>query len=834
MIWLFFRRFSVFLLIAAICITAGAYWWDQIGGLLEKSRVQSKKKLEAEASLCYRLPEKDWLHFTLPPWTDQIKILSNAELDQDIQTAKNATHRYALSFEVIDDKGNIIQSGVYHHETEITSYRIPGKNQTTPLNHYADTPLKPADGKLIKLNLKPVIKQGNVSRLKVKLHSAEPVIKSAVVRVYSPEYHSGREISYLWDRLPQKTRQRLAEGNLDPTEFLSQREKYNLVRKLWIPEAPEGIQGRDYQLQRLYRLSTEEAIPEKDQPIAPQGLVVSQMQRATVPVPQKGQSLRFKIRRLDNSPPSQYKVGIRWYGKDIGQNREQTLTLTESTVEHTFDYQGGLIELWANARVNIQVYTVNEKSGEPSGKTTEKQLEPTEMYLRTYRANSRHPVVYTVNHSQGKNTPFRADFRILANKTKQPSARIDCELVNSSGKNTKKQFRITAPLSKYDRLPKQTRANFISKPVSRYFLLPENITHIRFSSPDAVLVSGYNRPLRLPKITRVPKDYYAKARHKEGQPTWFLLDPKNYRDLYLNHNSVLLTLQYHPPERDPRLLKGIYNWEAFRPTGEWSGVFLFVPRDAQQPLRKQALNSAYAPIPLNRSLNIRLQSPQPHKVIRPNLVYFTNDASGSPLHFYVNDRLQFTRAITGTRGRITLPAMPAGKNRIRVEAPPEIRVYMNHVISDRQYHMLRFANRIGDQDVSFEYRKQTAGEENLSLKLFSPYGDPEPSVFRVSLLPGTDRTIGPYEKLSILERKFIVEPQENDVKVPVLQSKTKFVTSGQTFFYPLGDDLPQGKYRVNIDLVSGPGGYVQMYRVIPGNYTEQRMKMEPILNHGTE
>ncbi|MBS3733086.1 MAG: hypothetical protein KGY42_09280 [Desulfobacterales bacterium] len=830
MIQLFVRRISIFLLLAAIGIAAGAYWWDQIDGLLQKSQVQSQKRPESESSLCYRLPDKGWLNFLLPPWTDQIKILSNAEFAKDFRTAKNATHRYALSYEVIDDRGEKIQSGVYHHKTEITSYRIPGKERKTPLNHYVDSLLKPADGKQIKINLKPVIQQSNVSRLRLKLYSAEAGIKSVVVRVYTPEYHSGREITYLWNRLPRKTRQRLAKGNVYPPEFLSQSEKQNLVRKLWRPEAPEGIEGREYQRQRLYRISTEEAIPEKDQPIVPEGLVVSPMHRATVPVPHDGWRLRFKIRRMNASSPKPYTIGIRWHGKDVGQTRQQSLSLKESPAQYTADYDGGLIELWADARVNIQMYAVSEKSEN----ATEKRVEPTSMYLRTYRAGLRQPVVYAVNHSRGQSTPFRADFRVLANKTRQPDARVTCELVNSAGKNIKRHFRITAPLSRYDRLPGQTKADFVSKPVSRYFLLPKNISRIRFSSPDAVLVSGYNRPLNLPKTTRVPEDYYAKARHMESQPTWFLFKPENYRDLYLNHRSVLLTLQYHPPKRDPRLLKGVYNWEAFRPTGNWSGAFLFAPRDADQPLRKQALNAAYAPIALNRVLNVVLQSPQSLKVIRPELVYFTNDGIETPLQFYVNDRLHFTHEITGPRGRVTLPAMPSGKNRIRVKAPPKTRVYLNHILSKRPDHMLRFANRIDDSGLSFAFYKQTAGEESLSLKLFFPYGEPDRSVFRVTLESAADRSIGPYKKLSILERKFIVRPPENSTKVPVMQSESGFVTSGQTFFYPFGDDLPRGKYRVNIDLVSGPGGYIQMYRVLPGNYTKRSMKKEPILNHETD
>ncbi len=327
----------------------------------------------------------------------------------------------------------------------------------------------------------------------------------------------------------------------------------------------------------------------------------------------------------------------------------------------------------------------------------------------------------------------------------------------------------------------------------------------------------------------MPQDYYAKTRHAEGQPTWFLFSPENYRALYINHRSILLTLQYHPPERDPRLLKGQYRWEAFRPAGDWSGAFLFAPRDTGQPLREEALNAAYASIAVNRRESVELQSPAALNVIRPDLVYFADDTDhDASIQCFVNGRLHFTHAITGPRGRWTLPPVFSGANHIRITAPDKTQVYLNHVVSKPPARLLRFANRIDGEGLSFDFYKQTAGKENLSLKWFFPSAETGQSVFRVELAPAIDRPLGPYKQLSLLERKFVVTPPEESKKVPVMQSETEFVTTGQTFFYPFGDDLPPGQYRVNIERVSGPDGYLQMYRVLPGRFPERTMKKEPI------
>ena len=823
MIRLILRRWAVVFLLLLLAAIFYWQWGEQIRQLVEKTDPSFVEIGETRSSLCYRFQKGRWMEFNLPQWTDQLKILSNAEypVSESIQT--NASHEYSLQYQVVNDRGKTVLSDTYHHKTSLTKYVIPGSNKPKRLGYYRGSELKPADGKMIKINLRPLKNRGNISKLRLKLQNREQAIKGVVVRVYYPEYNSEREIAYLWKRLPQKVRKRLAEGNVYPQEFLAQQERQNLVRKIWRPVAPGGSMGENYQRQRLHRLQVDKAIPVKERSINPAGWTVSPGKRSTIPVPQEGRKINFHVQRLDGTGP--YQIGVKWYGRDTHQMRSKIMNFTNSTAEFTGEYKGGLIEIWSSTRVNIKAHI--GKNGR------KKSLKPKDIYLRTYKLARDKPIVYKTHSSgKGKKTPLKLDFRVIAQKeTKNASARISYELVNDSGKNVSGRLGINAPLSKYDRLPRPSGKRTVTQAVSRFFLLPSRFSKIRLFSPDPVLVSAYNRPRGLAKTTRVPEDYYAASRDVKSEPSWFLFYPENREKYYTRGRSVLLTLQYHPPKRDPFLLQGNYKWESFRPSGNWSGSYLFTPRDANKPMRKEALNAAYTQIPLNQNIHPVLRSPQDLKSLSPDLIYLNPGETGNSLKVFLNGKLHFQRKIFANRGRLSLPPMPAGKNSLRISAPSETQVYMNNIASKNPDRMLRFANNLDSKGISFDFHKSTHREESLSFKLFTPYQKRKKSVVRIQIQTPPLDSIGHFRSLTIMQREFVLQPPQDDTRVPIMQSEEEFTTSGRTFYYPLGTDLPPGEYRARVKLEQGPGGYLQIYKVLPGKFEEYNILKETVLSH---
>ncbi|MFO7800855.1 MAG: hypothetical protein R6V55_01015, partial [Desulfovermiculus sp.] len=620
MIRLLVRRvFAISLLLCGL-IAASSFWWEHMADLFGDQAHQGQLPTKTQESLCYRVPRKGWLDFALPSWTDRLKIVSNAELPDQVDIKPEAKLHYALAYQVLDTAGEVIQAGVYHHTTGLTPYIYQPTQEEIDILAYADSPLQPADSKQMKLNLRPLLRKRRAERLRLRLHQAGKPLQGAVVRVYYPEYHSEREVSYLWHRLPEKTKRNLAEGNVYPTQFLTPQEQRNVIRSMWRPTAPQGVEGKDYELQRLYRLQTDQAVPQRPEPVTPQGLVVWPGHRATVPVPEQGRRLRFTVREQkteDRRERSEVrdqrsedgrersegrdqrskgkmqeaeggrlqaedqgaKLGIRWFGQGVGETRDKVLSVNETPQTYTASYPGGLIELRATTRVSVEVQAQTESG--PS------RVEPEGMYLRTYQPSSELPVSYAISHISGHRTPFRLDCRCLVPEEfsgSNATAQVDYTLHMKTGETKKGSLRITSPVSLYDRIQGGEGNMAVSDPASRYFLLPETVSKVRISSPDQVLISAYTRPPDLAKTTRVPDAYYAASRSEEGQPTWFLLFPTQKDKLYSRHQSHLLNLQYRPPERDPRLEQDRYRWDVFRPSGGWSGAYLFTLRQSREPV----------------------------------------------------------------------------------------------------------------------------------------------------------------------------------------------------------------------------------------------------------
>ena len=55
-----------------------------------------------------------------------------------------------------------------------------------------------------------------------------------------------------------------------------------------------------------------------------------------------------------------------------------------------------------------------------------------------------------------------------------------------------------------------------------------------------------------------------------------------------------------------------------------------------------------------------------------------------------------------------------------------------------------------------------------------------------------------------------------------LKAKATELGPARVFFIPLGTDIPSNRmYQINIELLSGPDGYVVLTRTLPGLYESQ-------------
>ncbi|MES9814867.1 MAG: hypothetical protein ABW159_18655 [Candidatus Thiodiazotropha sp.] len=81
---------------------------------------------------------------------------------------------------------------------------------------------------------------------------------------------------------------------------------------------------------------------------------------------------------------------------------------------------------------------------------------------------------------------------------------------------------------------------------------------------------------------------------------------------------------------DPDIVAGRYEWEEFRPEGQWRGRHLLVERASQLPLREEAMASLFYPIVSGRDEQVRLRSVFGRETVTPSLVYLRQGGKREP------------------------------------------------------------------------------------------------------------------------------------------------------------------------------------------------------------
>src|SRR5262249_10817713 len=132
----------------------------------------------------------------------------------------------------------------------------------------------------------------------------------------------------------------------------------------------------------------------------------------------------------------------------------------------------------------------------------------------------------------------------------------------------------------------------------------------------------------------------------------------------------------------------------------------------------------------------------------------------------------------------------------------------------------------------FDYEKLSPEDETLCLRLFRAFGTAGRTVVRVRLESAPDAAAGPHAGWTFRDRRYDLGPAAGDA-VPVLGPPRGEGDPGPAFFFPRGNGLARGKYRVRLDLEEGPGGYVCLSRVAPGAYERRDFFIEQPFRAGS-
>ena len=784
---------------------------------------QAQEDIAAAApTIAYVLDRTRWLSFVLPAGTNALRIVTNANLPASVAIPGGTVHAYAFEYQVLDDRGRVLVQRQYHHRAGLTRFGDTSGETDTGVSaaFYLGLGLRPLDAKVMSLNLAGL---AGVKTLRLRLAKADPPLMDVVLRASYREPVPERRLGYLWQRLSEEQKQRLAQANVYTQDLLVDQEIRNLLREDQRPLGPEGVAEQDYQSRTLYVLREIEGAEIAD-PIPPAGLPIGPSLRATVPIPETGGQVRLDF-KPSSIVASDKKISgllkLRWYGRDIHQRLNAEIAWEASGLSVTQDLGGGLLEIETPQDSAVRAYL--------PGQDKPLEITPPASLLRTYITAEATDLTFRVSHLDRQTTPFRIDLRRLlplqpTETGTSKAVAAELQMRDATGQVLREVW-LTTPdaRSSYDRLQATTVDTALSDPITYYFALPLPITQLRLKSALPLLVAAYNRPAELVHESKLPEDSYASEAWR--QPAWFPLKPERYEQWILANRSVLIAVQQRPPEDKPALLAGQYLWEDYHPDGDWLGRYLLTPAEDTGSIREEAWASSYRPLPAGNELELDLRltsATGPPLTFSPSLIYLRDSAAPMQIEVYRNGTLHHRTEISGTRGELRLPPLPAGRQRLRIAATASSRFFINYAKPVAGSLLKRLANRLQAPGLDFDYERRCTCEETLSLRLHVPFGTRERTRLRVQIAPLKERALGPLSDWSFDARRYDLRP-DSSVAVPVLNTPGDQADRGQSFFLPLGADLPPGTYRLRFTLEQGPGGYLSLARITPGTFEQRQV-----------
>ncbi|MEN8216825.1 MAG: hypothetical protein ABFS56_10715 [Pseudomonadota bacterium] len=765
----------------------------------------------------YILDQQKWTEFSLLPKYKLIKVLSNVTVPQALSLNSELEWRYVLQYQLLDKEGNILDQGNYHHRTKATVYQ--DNNELLRPVFYLSSE-QPTDGRYMFIHLLQ-----NAAVLRVRLQSADPDVVDVAIRVHWRNKMAEDKLDYMWHRLNEKKKKAFARASVYEHEWFSKQEKRNLLWERWSVIGPLGVAGSEYYPRPLYirrdREFERETIPPT---IQAYGVFVDAQHWLTLPV--EGGLVRLSFSEVEQSPVT---IKIKWHGRQSTDSSELSFIWDGSKNGFEHEFAAGLLEISASQPVIMRAQTLEEE-------TT-----PAPVHSSTVLIQGDMGVAFQINHPNQQAIPMRVNIRrLLENgvaETPHVAQGIPADLKLACNNVTYTlldaeghvQYTGTMPLTQsrsfYDRMTGIWWGQFkVSEPDSYYLSIPAKIATLRLESPCAVLVSAYNRPAGMLLKKRIPEDYYYTQDDKrERIPAWFRLRPKDYETLYQQNRTPLLRIQRRPPRSEPEkieILLGKYLWEGFKPEGKYRSRYLLTKRESQLPLRNQALGTHYQPIPKNRP--ITLQFLNPRKTIQPTLIYRRSDKSPAQIRILLDNKLYYKGYIIGKHGEIKLPKLTTRTHTLIVKG--EGQFFINHATpKDRQaIYVKRLAHVFGSKGQRFTYQKRSHDKELLSVRVYMPQGMQAPLQIRVKMTAAPKIDMQTYTGWTFRQRLYELHPVAGEEPVVVLNTRDNVVDAGQFFAIPLHEDLPPGKYQIELIPQKSVGAYLTLTKMTVGLQEELR------------
>jgi hypothetical protein len=339
-------------------------------------------------------------------------------------------------------------------------------------------------------------------------------------------------------------------------------------------------------------------------------------------------------------------------------------------------------------------------------------------------------------------------------------------------------------------------------------------------------VTVYTRPEPLPRRVRVPEDYLAFEKGDDGLRNWFLVRPRNYAECLKEDGEALVRVAERPPLYSDELLRGDFRAVVAEPVNDARGWKLLSPaRDpADRPRRFSP--ALFAPIGEEISGKLLVSGSPGQTRVLPRLIVLKPTEEPARVELVVDGAVHFQGSCASRSAEMRLPAMPVGWRGISARCTEPCEVYMSHVGEPSQpARMERIVHSLEEGGLLYRIVKPTEGKLTLVARAFLPAAATG-RVRIASHLRGGSRWDGaPVATWTFLSNVYDLRGADSS-RWPVLSTDEASLAGGQTFFVTLGHDLRPGAYELLFVLEEGPGCWLQLVKLVPGERDPRRFFVE--------
>ena len=597
---------------------------------------------------------------------------------------------------------------------------------------------------------------------------------------------------------------------------------------------------------------------------------------------------------------SDESVEVSWYGIKSTERSSQTCKLGPGTISIAVPTNGGLIEFKPTTNLVVRAFwqPLDDRAAKVAAawsshskffvnkEADHLEITPRPSFVRTWLVDKQ-PLDFQVSHLASQATPVRLQIRYpygeffnslpIQEATDQRTtvkSTLTWDLLNRQAEIVDSGvINISPEISVYDRLSINGKNELISD-VSEVFLqLPPEVKTLRMRADDnRILVNASVRPPGMPRTVRVPEDSHSFLRRNSDNRTWFGIKPVESMALIRENRSFVVGTQVRPPQdpgddllnrqaTDQHKVTNVDNvvdaagsslqsqtpaplkWERFVPAGKWIGRQMLVPQEVESSL-EIAEDSGDLPLttwfelpageakqltPFEAEFGVRLP--------KPKLVFAGEKAPGWIT--VLVDGKEFSRErFLSVRGEMDLSDLAIEPDAaIEVCSEFDARFFLTGMkVANAACFLKRTAQRIDHGQLEFSYTKRTAGEEQLTLRLFraakevkqtdNESADIE-SRCKISVtieVPEHAVVTKPTPMPDCTVTKKIYDLRQMDEAKSVLLGQAGLLDVGHLCFIKLGEDLPPGEYKICVDRIDGAmDGLVLLYQ----NRVEEPNEFEP-------